>query len=127
MIVDGFGSSETGVVGNKMHAAGDTSTAPRFTVNAQTHGARRRRHARSSPAAARSAGWRARATCRSATTRTRRRPQATFLEVDGERWVLPGDNATVDEDGTVVLLGRGSTSHQHRRREGLSPKRSRPR
>jgi 3-oxocholest-4-en-26-oate---CoA ligase len=36
--------------------------------------------------------------------------KATFLEVDGDRWVLPGDNATVDEDGTVVLLGRGSTS-----------------
>ena len=36
--------------------------------------------------------------------------KATFLEVDGERWVLPGDNATVDADGTVVLLGRGSTS-----------------
>ena len=34
---DGFGSSETGLVGNKLHAAGDTSTAPRFTVNAQTN------------------------------------------------------------------------------------------
>ena len=36
--------------------------------------------------------------------------KATFVEVDGERWVMPGDNATVDADGTVVLLGRGSTS-----------------
>jgi acyl-CoA synthetase (AMP-forming)/AMP-acid ligase II len=36
--------------------------------------------------------------------------KATFLEIDGERWVLPGDNAIVEEDGTVVLLGRGSTS-----------------
>jgi acyl-CoA synthetase (AMP-forming)/AMP-acid ligase II len=36
--------------------------------------------------------------------------KATFLEVDGERWVLPGDNAIVEVDGTVVLLGRGSTS-----------------
>jgi len=34
--------------------------------------------------------------------------RTTFVEVDGERWVLPGDNATVDEDGTVVLLGRGA-------------------
>ena len=33
---------------------------------------------------------------------------ATFLEIDGERWVLPGDYATVEEDGTVTLLGRGS-------------------
>jgi acyl-CoA synthetase (AMP-forming)/AMP-acid ligase II len=32
----------------------------------------------------------------------------TFVEVDGERWVLPGDMATVDEDGTMCFLGRGS-------------------
>jgi acyl-CoA synthetase (AMP-forming)/AMP-acid ligase II len=35
---------------------------------------------------------------------------ATFVEVDGVRWVLPGDMATVEEDGTVTLLGRGSVS-----------------
>ena len=33
---------------------------------------------------------------------------ATFVEVDGERWVLTGDMATVDDDGTITLLGRGS-------------------
>ena len=33
---------------------------------------------------------------------------ATFVEIDGERWALPGDIATVDADGTIVLLGRGS-------------------
>ncbi|MFF5184582.1 acyl-CoA synthetase [Streptomyces sp. NPDC000345] len=32
----------------------------------------------------------------------------TFFERDGERWVLLGDMATVDEDGVVVVLGRGS-------------------
>jgi acyl-CoA synthetase (AMP-forming)/AMP-acid ligase II len=32
----------------------------------------------------------------------------TFVEVDGVRWVLSGDMCTVDEDGTVHLLGRGS-------------------
>ena len=32
----------------------------------------------------------------------------TFVEVDGQRWVLPGDMATVEADGTVRLLGRGS-------------------
>ena len=31
-------------------------------------------------------------------------------EIDGVRWVLPGDMAKVDADGTVVLLGRGSVS-----------------
>lgn len=32
----------------------------------------------------------------------------TFPTVDGERWVLPGDFAAVEEDGTIQLLGRGS-------------------
>jgi acyl-CoA synthetase (AMP-forming)/AMP-acid ligase II len=31
-----------------------------------------------------------------------------FFEVDGVRYVMPGDFATVEEDGSVTLLGRGS-------------------
>jgi 3-oxocholest-4-en-26-oate---CoA ligase len=33
---------------------------------------------------------------------------ATFVELDGTRWVITGDMATVAEDGTINLLGRGS-------------------
>lgn len=33
---------------------------------------------------------------------------ATFFQRDGERWVLLGDMATVDDDGVVTVLGRGS-------------------
>jgi 3-oxocholest-4-en-26-oate---CoA ligase len=32
----------------------------------------------------------------------------TFVEIDGERWTLPGDMASVDADGTIHLHGRGS-------------------
>ncbi|MFM9370786.1 acyl-CoA synthetase [Streptomyces sp. Da 82-17] len=32
----------------------------------------------------------------------------TFFRKDGERWVLLGDMATVDEQGIVTVLGRGS-------------------
>src|SRR6201999_1150491 len=32
----------------------------------------------------------------------------TFYEKDGRRWVLIGDMGTVDEDGIVTVLGRGS-------------------
>jgi acyl-CoA synthetase (AMP-forming)/AMP-acid ligase II len=32
----------------------------------------------------------------------------TFVEIDGARWALPGDMATVDADGSIQLLGRGS-------------------
>ena len=33
---------------------------------------------------------------------------ATFRVVDGIRYSIPGDYATIDADGTLVLLGRGS-------------------
>jgi acyl-CoA synthetase (AMP-forming)/AMP-acid ligase II len=36
------------------------------------------------------------------------RSARTFVEIDGARWSLPGDMATIDADGTVHLLGRGS-------------------
>jgi acyl-CoA synthetase (AMP-forming)/AMP-acid ligase II len=36
------------------------------------------------------------------------RSARTFVEIDGERWSLPGDMATIDADGTVHLLGRDS-------------------
>ncbi len=32
----------------------------------------------------------------------------TFVTVDGERYSIPGDYATVESDGTVNLMGRGS-------------------
>ncbi|MGZ4688864.1 MAG: AMP-binding protein [Acidimicrobiia bacterium] len=36
------------------------------------------------------------------------RSARTFVEIDGKRWSVPGDMATIDADGTVHLLGRGS-------------------
>jgi acyl-CoA synthetase (AMP-forming)/AMP-acid ligase II len=35
---------------------------------------------------------------------------ATFVTYEGERWLVTGDLATVAEDGSVELLGRGSQS-----------------
>ena len=32
----------------------------------------------------------------------------TFAEVGGKRYCLAGDQATIEEDGTIILLGRGS-------------------
>ncbi|WCH96495.1 acyl-CoA synthetase [Streptomyces moderatus] len=37
-----------------------------------------------------------------------RKTAETFFQKDGKRWVLLGDMATVDEDGIVTVLGRGS-------------------
>ena len=34
--------------------------------------------------------------------------EETFPTIDGIRWSIPGDYATVEADGTITLLGRGS-------------------
>jgi len=99
MIADGFGSSETGVLGAKQGAT--------FVVNEQTSvldddgievkpgsgvvgRLARRGHI---------------------PLRYHKDPEKTartFVETGGVRWVLPGDMATVEEDGTITLFGRGS-------------------
>jgi len=109
MVVDGFGSSETGVVGNKLHVAGDASASPRFTVNAQTQVLDDEgRPVRPGSGAVGKLARKGHVPLGYYKDETK--TKATFVEFDGERWVLPGDMATVEEDGTVVLLGRGSTS-----------------
>jgi 3-oxocholest-4-en-26-oate---CoA ligase len=34
--------------------------------------------------------------------------RSTFAELNGQRWVMPGDLATIDADGSVIVFGRGS-------------------
>jgi 3-oxocholest-4-en-26-oate---CoA ligase len=34
--------------------------------------------------------------------------QSTFREIDGTQWAIPGDWATLESDGSIQLLGRGS-------------------
>jgi acyl-CoA synthetase (AMP-forming)/AMP-acid ligase II len=33
---------------------------------------------------------------------------ATFVTIEGERWVIPGDMATLEEDGRITVFGRGA-------------------
>jgi acyl-CoA synthetase (AMP-forming)/AMP-acid ligase II len=109
MVVDGFGSSETGIVGSKMHVSGDTTTEPKFTVNAQTQVLDESGRP-VEPGSGQVGRLARKGFVPLGYYKDEAKTRATFLQVDGERWVLPGDNATVDADGTVVLLGRGSTS-----------------
>jgi len=105
MILDGLGSSETGTLGTE--APGGDQSAVRFRVGPDTAvlDDAGRPVAPGSGVAGRLArrGRIPQAYCKDeANTR------ATFVWIDGERWALPGDLATVDADGGIRLLGRGS-------------------
>jgi 3-oxocholest-4-en-26-oate---CoA ligase len=109
MVADGFGSSETGAQGTQRVTNTDEITdSARFTLSENTLVVDEETLA---PVAAGS-GVVGRVALRG------RIPQGyyndpdktaqTFVEVEGSRWVLTGDMATVEADGTARLLGRGS-------------------
>jgi acyl-CoA synthetase (AMP-forming)/AMP-acid ligase II len=108
ILIDGFGSSESGGQGSSVTAAGGPiETAPRFRVDEETTVLgddlrpvptgvvgllARRRHV--------PIGY----------YKDPRKSAATFPIVDGVRWSVPGDHARIEEDGTITVLGRGSVS-----------------
>jgi acyl-CoA synthetase (AMP-forming)/AMP-acid ligase II len=110
MIVDGLGSSETGVMGNKTSGMGEEEgTGPRFTVGdfVQVLDDDLQPIAAGSGVVGRLArGGHVPLGYYNAPEKS----AETFVEVGGKRWSLPGDLATVEADHTIVLLGRGSTS-----------------
>lgn len=105
-ILDSYGSSESGAAGSRMDDGSEGgSSAPRFTVNDQVEvfDADLKRCppgvdgmlARSGPVPL---GY----------YKDELKTAATFKVIDGVRWVIPGDFARREEDGSVTVLGRGS-------------------
>ncbi|HLI53767.1 MAG TPA: acyl-CoA synthetase [Acidimicrobiales bacterium] len=102
IIIDAFGSSETGVAGTR-------SDAGEFAVDERTcvFDEELRRVEPGSGVVGRLAK---RGHIPLGYYKDEAKTKATFVEVDGVRWVLPGDWARVESDGKVVLLGRDSSS-----------------
>ncbi|MFM7063475.1 MAG: AMP-binding protein, partial [Actinomycetes bacterium] len=108
---DGFGSSETGIQGSQRLEPGQAvGTAVRFdNVSAGT----RVLGDDDQPVVPGSGTVGRVATCGHIPLRYHNAPEKTaeaFVEIDGTRYVVSGDMATVESDGSVVLLGRGSVS-----------------
>jgi len=109
-IVDGFGSSETGTMGQQPSSAGaGKAQALRFSPSPYiaVFDEQLRPVAPGSGVVGRLArsghiplGY----------YKDQKKTEETFVEINGVRWVTPGDFAVVDEDGTIVLRGRGSVS-----------------
>jgi acyl-CoA synthetase (AMP-forming)/AMP-acid ligase II len=111
LIVDGFGASETGTVGSRSSLPGtaEDDDRPRFTVNEQTT-VLDEDLLPVAPGSGTIGRLARRGHIPLGYYKDESKTASTFVEVDGVRWVLPGDMATVEEDGTVLLLGRGSVS-----------------
>jgi acyl-CoA synthetase (AMP-forming)/AMP-acid ligase II len=101
LVIDAFGASETGANG----AVDVTEKGPRFRMNEWTtviteDGA---------PAPVGEVGLLARrGHVPIGYYKDEQKTAATFVEIDGVRWAIPGDRAVVEEDGTINVLGRGS-------------------
>jgi acyl-CoA synthetase (AMP-forming)/AMP-acid ligase II len=108
MIIDGYGSSEAGGQGQAVTVAGaPPSEGPRFRVNDQTTVLT----SDFSPAPAGVVGKLARrGHIPIGYYQDPEKSAATFPVVDGVRWSVPGDDARIEDDGTITLLGRGSVS-----------------
>jgi acyl-CoA synthetase (AMP-forming)/AMP-acid ligase II len=108
MVIDGYGSSETGGQGQSVTTAGvEPSSVPRFRVNDETTVLDE--HLR--PAAIGAVGRLARrGHVPLGYYKDAQKTAATFPVIDGVRWSVPGDHARIEEDGTITLLGRGSVS-----------------
>ncbi len=107
MIVDAFSSSEAVGMGQSVSAAGAEASTAKFTVGANTKVFTEdlREVAPGSGETGRVAvgghqpiGY----------YKDPEKTAATFLTVDGKRYSMPGDFATVEADGSITLLGRGS-------------------
>lgn len=109
MVVDGFGASETGGQGQMVAVPGGHDAHPRFSMDPQTTVLDD--DFRPVVPGSGVVGWLA---------RKGRVPlgyhndpvktAATFPVVDGVRWAVPGDLATIEDDGTITVFGRGSVS-----------------
>jgi fatty-acyl-CoA synthase len=108
ILIDGFGSSESGGQGSSVTVAGGPiETTPRFRVDDETTVLGDDLQ----PAPVGTIGKLARrGHVPVGYYKDAEKTAATFPVVDGVRWSVPGDHARIEEDGTITVLGRGSVS-----------------
>ncbi len=111
LLTDGFGSSETGIQGSRRLSPGDEAGESTRFDNIEAGTVVLDEMGRPVDPGSGTVG-------RIAHTgyiplRYHNAPEKTaetFIEVEGTRYVMPGDMATIEADGSILLLGRGSVS-----------------
>jgi fatty-acyl-CoA synthase len=106
-VLDSFGASETGAAGSVMDQGGPAQ-GPRFTVNEQMT-VLDEEWRPIEPGSGEQGMLARRGHIPLGYWKDEEKTAATFVtDPDGVRWVIPGDHATIEADGTITLFGRGS-------------------
>ncbi|MEO6317346.1 MAG: AMP-binding protein, partial [Acidimicrobiales bacterium] len=107
MIIDAFSSSEAVGMGQSVSTAGGTSTTAKFTVGEHTKvltdDGRSVEPGSGETGRVAVGGWQP-----VGYYKDEAKSAATFIMFEGKRYSVPGDYATVEADGSLTLLGRGS-------------------
>ncbi len=110
MLIDGFGASETGGHGSQITMNGMQATTGSFKMNEQTVVLENDFRGLIAPGRNES-GWLARTGhVPLGYFKDAEKTAKTFPVIDGVRYAVPGDHATIATDGTITVLGRGSVS-----------------
>src|SRR5438067_93965 len=109
IVIDGFGASETGGQGQMVATSGAADGRPRFRVSEDTtvlddHGTP------IEPGSGVVGRLARRGRIPVGYYKDEAKTVATFPVINGVRWAVPGDMATIEADGTITLFGRGSVS-----------------
>jgi len=107
MIIDAFSSSEAVGMGQSVSTAGGTSSTAKFTVGEHTKvltdDGRALEPGSGETGRVAVGGWQP-----IGYYKDEAKSAATFIMFEGKRYSMPGDYATVEADGSLTLLGRGS-------------------
>jgi fatty-acyl-CoA synthase len=107
MIIDAFSSSEAVGMGQSVSTAAGTSTTAKFTVGEHTKvitdDGREVQPGSGETGRVAVGGWQP-----IGYYKDEAKSAATFIQFEGKRYSVPGDYATVEADGSLTLLGRGS-------------------
>jgi len=107
MIIDSFGATEAGHQGSSLPASDDAPKRPRFMMDdtSTVFDENLRPVVPGSGVIGRLAR---RGRIPLGYYNDPEKTAATFLTIDGVRWVLPGDLATIESDGLITVFGRGA-------------------
>ncbi|MET0593664.1 MAG: acyl-CoA synthetase [Polyangiaceae bacterium] len=107
MIIDSFGASEAGHQGSSLPAQEGEPKRPRFIMDdTSTVFDEQMKHV--TPGSGTIGRLARRGRIPLGYYNDPEKTAATFLTVDGVRWVVPGDLATIEEDGLITVFGRGA-------------------